>query len=158
MSLAIIVAISENNCIGKNNKLPWNIPEDLDRFKKITLGHICLMGKNTLDSIIAYIKRPLPDRQTVVLSDDPSYIPPAGVIKYTSLEEALDALRDKTVFVCGGASVYRATLPLADKLYITRVHRAVDGDTFFPEIDFNVWKETEREDKGEYSFLVYEKK
>jgi len=158
MSLSIIAAVSENNCIGIKNRLPWRIPEDLEYFKMVTRGHVCLMGSRTLDSIISYLKQPLPDRETAVLSNDPDYIAPAGVTKYGSLDEALLALQNKTVFVCGGASVYNATINLADKLYITRVHRMVDGDTFFPEINFEEWREIFREDHEEYSFLVYERK
>ena len=154
---SLIVAVAKNNCIGKNNKLPWDIPEDLEYFKKTTLGKTCLMGQTTLDSIIGYLGKPLPGRKTVVLTRDSNYQPPAGVRVFYSIDEAFEKLKDEDVFVCGGASIYAQTLNRVDTLYITHVDIVVDGDTFFPEIDKNIWKETWREEHEGFYFAKYEK-
>jgi len=157
MPFSLIVAIAKNNCIGIDNKLPWNIPEDLEYFKKITLNKTVLMGKPTLDSIISYLGKPLPKRKTVVLTRDKTYTPPEGVRVFHSLDEAWNGLKDENVFVCGGANIYAQTLNRVDTLYITHVNKEVDGDTFFPEINPDIWKETWREDHDDFSFVKYEK-
>jgi len=155
---SLIVAVAKNNCIGIKNKLPWNIPEDLEYFKKKTLGKTVLMGDVTLDSIIGYLGKPLPGRLTVAITRNKEYIPPEGVRVFYSLDDAWEKLKDEDVFVCGGASIYAQTLNRVDTLYITHVNKIVDGDVFFPEIDKNIWKETWREDHDEFSFVKYEKK
>jgi len=155
---SLIVAIAKNNCIGINNKLPWNIPEDLAYFKAKTSGKTCLMGQTTLDSIIGYLGKPLPGRKTVVLTRDKNYIPPKDVRVFHSLDEAWEKLKDEDVFVCGGANIYAQTLNRVDNLYITHVDKIVNGDVFFPEIDKNIWQETWRENHDGFSFVKYEKK
>ncbi|MFA6424068.1 MAG: dihydrofolate reductase [Candidatus Magasanikbacteria bacterium] len=154
---SLIAAVADNNCIGKNNKIPWNIPEDFQYFKKMTLGKTCVMGQATYESILGYIGKPLPGRQTVVVTLDKNYQAAEGVRVFNSLDDIFEKLKDEDVFICGGASIYRQTIDRVDTLYITLVHQSPDGDTFFPEIDKNIWKETAREDHGGFSFVTYKK-
>jgi dihydrofolate reductase len=126
MKLIIIAAHSLNLVIGSGGKIPWNLPGDVRRFKRLTMGHTVLMGRKTYESI----GRPLPGRRCVVLTSHP--LP--GEETYRSLREALDALKDeKIVFVIGGERLFRETLPLAEELYMTVLRRTVEGDVFFPE-------------------------
>lgn len=155
--LSLIAAIAKNNCIGVKNKLPWNIPEDLKHFKDLTHGKTTLMGQNTFDSIVGYLGKPLPNRKSVVITNNPDYIPPEGVRVYNSLDTAFEELKNEDVYVCGGASIYRQTIDRVDTLYITHIHESYEGDTFFPEIDKNIWKETEREDHEKFSFVTYKR-
>ena len=155
MPFSLIAAVAKNNCIGKNNKIPWNIPEDFQYFKKTTLGKTCLMGQATFESILGYLGKPLPGRQTVVLTLDKNFKAPEGVRIFYSLDEAWEKLKDEDVFICGGASIYRQTINRADVLYITIVDQEPDGDVFFPEIDKNIWKESWREDHNGFSFVKY---
>jgi dihydrofolate reductase len=160
--IAIIVAIAENNAIGKENRLLWHIGDDLKRFRKITTGHTVIMGKKTYESLPL---RPLPSRVNIVLSDDPSdnY---EGCVMVRSVGEVMDHCRaDQENFIIGGGSVYRQFLPLARRLYVTRVHAIFDADTFFPDIPLDVWQITEYEhhckpDDGDYSysFINYQRK
>jgi dihydrofolate reductase len=159
--ISIIVAIAENNAIGKNNDLLWHIPEDMKRFRQITSGHKIIMGKRTYESLP---HRPLKNRTNIVISDIPGDRYEGAVMAY-SIEEALEHCPvDEECFIIGGGMVYRQFLPLADKLYITRVDKPFDADIFFPEIDPETWKETSRDegvDKGldfTYSFITYERK
>jgi len=156
MSIHIIVAISENNVIGKNGELPWHIPEDLQRFKRLTMNHVVLMGHKTWASIPQKY-RPLPGRKNVVLSREESYVVPTGVQHFSSLESALNAHEDETVFIIGGGEIYRQTIALADKMYVTRIHKEIEGTVFFPVIDSTKWKEIEREDHDVYSFVTLER-
>ncbi|PLX29085.1 hypothetical protein C0581_00060 [Candidatus Parcubacteria bacterium] len=153
--LSLIAAIAENNCIGKDNKLPWHIPEDLEHFKQLTLGNTVVMGQTTYESIIGYLGKPLPGRKNVVLTRDKDFTAPDDVRIFYSIDEAFEELKDEHVFVSGGASIYAQTIDKVDTLYITHVHQTVDGDTFFPEIDMNIWKEAEREDHKAFSFVKY---
>jgi dihydrofolate reductase len=155
MPFSLIAAIAKNNCIGANNKIPWNIPDDFKYFKKTTLGKTVLMGENTFKSILGYLGKPLPGRQTVVLSVDPKFAAPEGVRIFSSLDEAWDKLKGEDVFVCGGASIYKQTVNRVDKLYITWVDQEPAGDVFFPKIDAAIWKEDWREDHDGFSFATY---
>jgi len=126
--LAIIAAIAHNRVIGNAGVLPWHISEDLKRFKRLTTGHAVLMGRRTFDSI----GKPLPNRRNVVLSSKPI----TGVESYSSLEAALEALRDEDrVFVIGGGQVYAHLLNRADELYLTLLARDAQGDTYFPQYE-----------------------
>jgi dihydrofolate reductase len=158
MSFSLIAAVAKNNCIGKNNKIPWNVPEDFQYFKKTTLGKTCLMGQKTFESILGYLGKPLPGRQTVVITLDTTFQPPEGVRVFYSLDQAWEALKNEDVFVCGGASIYKQTLDRVDQLYITWIDQEPDGDVFFPPINPTLWKETWREDLNGFSFVTYEKK
>ena len=141
--VSIIVAIAKNFAIGKNNQLLWHIPEDLKRVKKLTTGNVIIMGRNTYLSLP---KRPLPDRINLVITDDENEIFEGCEMAY-SFKEAIEKVSDKKEnFVFGGTSVYRQFLPMTDKLYLTLINKEFDGDTYFPEIDFAQWNETERKD------------
>lgn len=140
-SIALIVALARNRTIGVNNSLPWRCPEDLKRFKALTMGHHMIMGRTTFDSI----GRPLPGRTTVVLSRDPDLVV-EGCVMARSLPEALDACAgDSEVFIVGGAEIYAQSLELADTLYLTEIQLDVEGDAHFPEYDHDAWLETSRE-------------
>ena len=134
-TLKAIVAISENSVIGKNGDLPWRISEDLKWFKRITLGHTLLMGRKTWESLPGA----LPKRENWVLS---STIQPSSTIRvFQKLQDALDAAKDRTLFIIGGGELYRQTLPLCDELYVSEVHRSIEGgDAFFPSFknDFDL--------------------
>ncbi len=159
--ISFIVAIAQNNAIGCENKLLWHIPNDLKRFKKLTMGHTILMGMNTWESL-PY--KPLAGRRNIVMTHRQLEIP--GVEIAHSLNEALQMLDDdKENFIIGGAQVYKAFLPYATKLILTIVHRDFEADTFFPEIDFSQWIETEREDVldtgdlgFDYSYITFIRK
>jgi dihydrofolate reductase len=139
--ITIIVALAKNNAIGKDNQLLWHISEDLQRFKKITMNRKIIMGRNTLLSLP---KWPLPKRTNIVITDNPEE-KFEGCIMAHSIADALKYCNSgEECFVIGGASVYRQFLTMADKLYITRIDKEFDGDTFFPEIDVNTWKLTDK--------------
>jgi dihydrofolate reductase len=154
MTLAIIVAMTRDGIIGDKGKIPWHIREDLLRFKRLTMGHPIIMGRRTYESI----GKPLPGRTNIVLTQSPNLAASPEVLRFRSLKAALDHCRERNedlVFVIGGAKVYEAALPLADKLFITEVHQNVPGDTTFPTYDRTAWTETAREDGPEWSFVEY---
>ncbi len=157
MSFSLIAAVAKNNCIGKNNKIPWNVPEDFQYFKKMTLSKTCVMGQATYESILNYLGKPLSGRQTVVVTLDKNYSAVEGVRIFHSLDDIFEKLKNEDIFICGGASIYRQTVDRVDTLYITEIHQSPDGDTFFPEINKNIWKETARENHNGYSFVTYKK-
>ncbi|RMG12375.1 MAG: dihydrofolate reductase [Deltaproteobacteria bacterium] len=136
--LALIVAVGRHRVIGKAGDLPWHLPEDLKHFKATTMGHALIMGRRTFDSI----GRPLPGRRCIVVSRQADLAIPGAEVAH-SLEAAIALARrtDPMPFVIGGGMLYEAALPLATHLYLTEVDRAVDGDTYFPEIDEGQWQE-----------------
>ncbi len=141
MTLSVIVAAAENGVIGREGGLPWRLSADLKRFKRITMGHPMVMGRKTWESI----GRPLPGRTSIVVSRQDGYDPGvAGVLTAADLDGALKlaaaAPGGEEVFVIGGAQLYAAALPRADKLYLTRVHAEVEGDVFLPEVDWAAWR------------------
>lgn len=159
---SIIVAIADNNAIGKNNELLWHIPDDLKRFRKLTTGHQVLMGKRTYESLPI---RPLPNRENIVLTDIPGEIIEGCTMAYSIKDALLKIEDDKECFVMGGGMVYRQFLDIADKLYITRVHKSFEADTFFPEINYNDWElieEEKHQPEGKldfsFSYTVYVRK
>jgi len=155
--IALISAIAKNNCIGKNNQLPWHIPEDLLHFKKLTKNKTVLMGRKTFESIIGYLGKPLPKRKNLIITRNEKYKAPDGVMIYSNIKDALQKNSDDDIFVIGGATIYQQTIDLADTLYITHVNKEVDGDAFFPKIDMTKWKEIEKEDHNDFSFVTYKK-
>ncbi|MDP6641937.1 MAG: dihydrofolate reductase [Candidatus Nanoarchaeia archaeon] len=159
MEKIIIVAASENNVIGLEGKIPWEIPEDMERFKKLTSNHPVIMGSKTFFSIPKKY-RPLPDRKNIVLSR--SMEDSEGIYVARTVDEALELAEDEDTYVIGGGDVYEQFFFLANKIELTRVHREYKGDTFFPEIDSDVWKEVEKQSKIHedllYSFITYEKR
>lgn len=141
-ALALIAAVSDNGVIGRANQLPWRLTTDLKRFKAVTWGKPVLMGRKTYLSI----GRPLPGRTTIVLTHDAAF-KPEGVLVAHDLDEALDMaetaavkMRAAEIMVAGGADLYRQTIDLADRLYITTVHATVEGDSTFPAIDDKDWR------------------
>lgn len=154
VKIALIVAMSEDGTIGDKGKIPWHISDDLKRFKRLTMGHPIIMGRKTYVSI----GKPLPGRTNIVLTKSVDFTAPPGVLKFDSLDAALDHCRQQgqeLVFIVGGSDVYRQALPHADQLFITEVHRCVTGDTKFPEYDRSQWIEVAREDAPECSFVEY---
>jgi dihydrofolate reductase len=150
MNIVLIAAIAENGTIGNAGKIPWHISDDLKRFKRLTLGHPIVMGRKTYESL----GKPLPGRRNIVLTRGPAI---SGVECFTSLDSALAACGDETIFIIGGAEIYRQALPLANVLQLTHVHRPVPGDTRFPDFDRTQWSEVAREDHPEYSFVEYQR-
>ena len=151
--ISIIAAIGNNNVIGKDNKLPWNLPEDMEHFKKLTLGKPVIMGQRTFESI----GMALPGRTNIILTQDKNFRAEGCIISY-SIEEALEKAKSfPEVMICGGVSVYQQFLPLADRMYLTLIKGDYEGDAFFPEFDYNDWKEVEREEHDKYSFITLEK-
>src|SRR3990167_9279853 len=147
MKLALIWAMSNNRAIGRNNALPWHLPEDMKYFKRVTMGKPIIMGRKTWESI----GRPLPGRTNIVITRDRNFHADGVKIVHT-LDEAI-ALAEKIsvidgaeeVVVIGGAEIYALSLPKADRLYMTQVHAEVDGDAHFPEFNLNEWRELARE-------------
>ena len=158
----MISAVAENRVIGNKNALPWHMPADFKYFKETTLNKTIVMGLNTFKSIS---EKALPDRKNIILNNDPNYIPPEGCFVAHSINELMEMVKDEPeVMICGGASVYKQFLPLAQRLYITQVHANPEGDTYFPEINPSEWKEVKRTDYKadeknvyDYSFVVLEK-
>lgn len=141
--VSIIVATDDRGGIGRDGQLPWRLPEDLQRFKRITMGKPIVMGRRTWESI----GRPLPGRHNIVISRQPGLAAPGATVT-GSLEAALRAAGDvPEVCVIGGAEVYRLALPLAQEIHLTRVHALVAADTFFPTLDAVEWEEIGREDR-----------
>ena len=156
----LIAAVARNNVIGLGNAMPWRLPEDLKRFKALTLGHPIVMGRKTWESL----GRPLPGRTNIVISRDPAFTPP-GATAAGSLEAALAAAAatgtDET-FLIGGAEIYAQALPLAHRLRLTMIDCEFEGDAFFPPWDAADWRETHREqhhaDAGfDYAFVTFER-
>ena len=162
MIISIISAVAENRVIGNKNGLPWHLTADFKYFKEKTSGKTIVLGLNTFKSIG---EKPLPDRKHIILNNDPNYKVPGNCFLAKSIDEVLEmAKNDKEVFVCGGASVYKQFLPLANRLYLTYIHHNFEGDTYFPEFNLNEWKETSRQDHQpdknniySYSFVIYDK-
>ena len=157
--ISIIVAHSRNMAIGKANALLWRLPEDLKRFKKLTTGHPIIMGRKTYQSI----NRPLPDRTNIIVTRDENLEIPGCIIVH-SVTEAIEKAKEfdqKEIFIIGGAEIYKETLPLVDRLYVTKVDLDVEGDAFFPEYS-NIFTKKISEESGEfeglkYSYLIFEK-
>lgn len=153
--IIVIVAIAENNVIGKDNQIPWYIKEDFMHFKAKTTGHTCIMGSKTWESLPT---KPLPNRKNIVLYPSMDYDAPGATV-YTSFEEAIEETKsDQKVFIIGGASIYKLGLEVADTLELTRVHMKPEGDTYFPEINFDEWKLVNEDNNDKYSFLTYKRK
>lgn len=163
MKIILIVAKAKNNVIGKDNQLIWKLSADLKRFKNLTSGHYILMGRKTFDSL----GKPLPNRTHLVITRNPDFAVPEGHHIFSSVEDAFiyaSKVGVEELYIIGGGQIYAETIDLCDRLEVTQVSAEPEGDTYFPEIDAKVWKETGREDhfaddKNEYafSFVTYEK-
>jgi dihydrofolate reductase len=154
MNIIIIAAMSENRVIGRNNALPWPLKDmkaDMERFKKLTLGWPCVMGRKTWESLP---ERPLPGRPNIVISKSLSAV--TGAVLFPSLQNAVDhCAQFKNIFICGGASIYEEALGFANRIELTVIRRQYKGDVFFPEIDHALWEITGTEDFDGFSFISY---
>ena len=147
LPVSIVVAVADNGVIGRGNALPWDLPDDLQHFKRTTMGRPIVMGRKTFESI----GRPLPGRLNIILTRDPSWTA-LGVSVASSIEQAIDLAEGQafidgadSVMVIGGAEVYRQALPFASRAVVTRVHGHVDGDAFFDLEELAAWREVTRE-------------
>jgi len=158
--VSIVAALAHNRAIGRNNSMPWRLPEDLKRFKRLTMGHAVIMGRKTFESIGSA----LPGRSNIVITRSRDWTPSGCVVAH-SLEAAFAACGEsREAFVIGGAQIYALALPYAQHLYMTEIEHDFQGDTFFPEFDRSHWRELSRErrvsggaDTFDYSFVEYER-
>jgi dihydrofolate reductase len=167
IALVLVVAVADNDVIGRGGHLPWRLKSDMQRFRTLTWGQPIIVGRKTY---LSFTRQPLPGRTNIVVSRDPNFAVP-GALVTPSLAAALeiargDALRRgvDTIVVLGGADIYAQTIARADRMIVTRVHHKPDGDTRFPTIDAGVWKEVQRtehgagtDDEADYTVLVYER-
>lgn len=163
MRLSAITAISQNNIIGKNNSLPWHLPADMRFFKKTTMGHPIIMGRKTYESF----KKALPGRTNIVVTRQTNYSLTDATVVH-SLEEAINEAQkteSEEAFILGGAQIFEQSLPLINRLYLTRIYEEFDGDIEFPEFDVTQWEMTgiephEPDDKNKfyYAFQLWNKK
>ncbi len=161
--LSIIVAKAKNNIIGRDNKLLWNLPEDLNHFKELTTGHTIIMGRKTFESL----GKVLPNRKHIVFSQNPDFkVNDENVQVVHSMLEIQEYIEnDEENFVIGGAMIYNLLMPYVEKMYITQINKEFEGDAFFPKINENIWKEVNRQ-KGpkdevsnlDYDYITYEKR
>ena len=165
MTISIIVAVSENGVIGKDNQLIWHLPADLKYFKETTKGHPVVMGRKNYESIPEKY-RPLPGRTNIIISRNKNYKAP-GCILVNSIDAAIceaKKLNDDELFIIGGGEIYKQSIDMADKLYLTRVHASFEGDTYFNDIKPEAWslvssKQYKRDDKNplDHTYEVYKK-
>lgn len=160
--LSIVVAKAKNNIIGKDNKIIWNLPEDLKRFKELTTGHTIIMGRKTFESL----GEVLPNRKHIIFSQNPDFkVKDENVEVVHSLLQIQDLIEGKEeTFIIGGAMIYNFLMPYVKKMYVTEIDQEFEGDSFFPKINKDTWKEVNRE-KGikdeknnlDYEFVIYER-
>ena len=160
--ISLIWAMDKNRVIGKDNRLPWHLPADLQFFKRVTMGSPIAMGRKTFESI----GKPLPGRENIVITRNPSF-KPEGCRTVSSVQELIRAYQDldTELFIIGGADIFKQVLPYADRLYVTLIHESFEGDTFFPDFEIDEWQLESRE-KGikdeknvyDFEFLSYVKK
>ncbi|HSI29425.1 MAG: dihydrofolate reductase [Methylophilus sp.] len=158
-ALSLIVAHADNRVIGHNNQLPWHLPEDLKRFKSLTMGHHIIMGRKTYESL----GRLLPGRTTVIVTRDPHYKVEGAKVVHSMPEALAVCAGDDEPFLIGGAELYMQGLPQVTRLYLTRVFVQVEGDAFFPELDMGEWElvseQANTSEKGlQYSDMVYQRR
>ena len=157
MPVTIVAAVARNGVIGVDGRLPWRLPDDLRRFKKLTLGHVLVMGRKTYESI----GHPLPGRTTVVVTRNARWDSGSDeVVVAAGVPEAIAAATsiDDEVFVVGGAQVYAAALPVTHRIELTLVHAEPDGDTTFPDVDWGEWLELGREEGDGVAYVTYERR
>jgi dihydrofolate reductase len=165
MTISLIVAVSENNIIGRNNQLPWHLPDDMKFFKDKTMGHCVIMGRKNYDSIPEKY-RPLSGRTNIVITRTHGLKIPDVIVAY-SLNEALEIAREKKeteCFIIGGGEVFKQAITLCDKIYLTRIHHRIEGDVYFPELIKEEWREVTRTDHPkdekhayDFSFLEFKR-
>lgn len=157
--ISMIWAMGTNNALGCKNRMPWYLPADFAYFKRVTMGQPVIMGRKTFESL----GKPLPGRTNIIITRNKDYSP-EGCIVVDSVEKAKELTENKNAFIIGGAEIYKAFLPIADKLYITEIDHDFEADTFFPEIDYSKWKLVSSEpglrderNPFEYKWLLYER-
>ena len=152
MTITLVAAVAANGVIGRDGGLPWRLPADLAHFKRLTLGHVLVMGRRTYDSI----GRPLPGRTTIVVTRQPDWTAD-GVVVAASVEEALATARrlDDDVFVVGGAAIYAEAMRVADRMVLTHVEGEYDGDRRFPPVDWTQWREVGRDEQVGFTVCTY---
>ncbi len=163
MTISLIVALSSNGVIGRDGDLPWHLPADLKHFKRTTMGHHLIIGRRTWEEV----GKPLPGRTMVVVTRSRRFAPEGAQVA-RSVEQALElAAGDDEPFIGGGSQIYRIALArdLVERIYFTRIHADVEGDTFFPDFDLDEWEldseehhEADEKNEFDYSFLVYERR
>jgi dihydrofolate reductase len=168
MKIALIAAMTDSRVIGKDNQLPWHLPEDMEHFKRMTTGHTVIMGRKTFASLK---NRPLPKRRNIVLSREPNF-KPVGVEVAGSLGKALQLAKgdgqensEQEIFIIGGENVFTQAVPIADRVYLTVIHHEYDGDTHFPKLDLDEkfrivaseTRESRAAEKLKYTFLTIER-
>ena len=141
--ISLIVAASTNNVIGAKGDLPWRLSADLKRFKALTMGKPIVMGRKTYESI----GRPLPGRQNIVITRQDNYAP-EGCTVVQSVDAAIAAANAPEIMIIGGGHIYEAFMPMAERIYLTRVDADIDGDTYFPEISGDQWQEVARQEQA----------
>ncbi len=156
--ITIIAGIAQNNIIGNKGELPWHIPEDLKRFKELTLNKPVIMGRKTYESIVKKLGKPLPQRVNIVVTSQEDYPVSEGVVTAKNIYEAIESAKNygDSIYIIGGQNVYEQTLKLADKLEITQINKEYEGDSFFPKIS-NEWKKVKSEQKEGFSFDTYQR-
>ena len=158
MRISIIAAMADKRIIGRDNTLPWHLPEDLKHFRNLTMGHHILMGRKTFESI----GKPLPGRVTVVITRNPDFSHP-GVLQASSIEAAISLFDDdEEIFLIGGAEIYSQAIGIADRMYLTEIRGSFEGDARFPEYAIEAWREVSRDNHVssaglEFDFVVYER-
>ena len=166
MIISLIAALTENHVIGKNNDLPWHLPDDMKYFMQTTKGHVVIMGRKNYESLPPKF-RPLPDRLNIVISRQKNFIAP-GCTVVNSLDAAIriaKSANEKELFIIGGAEIFELSMSIADRLYLTEINTELDGDTYFPQVDKKNWTEVSRNPhlkddrhKFNFDFVVYAKK
>ena len=155
--ISLVVAAADNHVIGRENAMPWHIPEDFKHFKTVTMGKPCIMGRKTFESILDSLGKPLPGRVNIIVSR--KNYQHDGALTCKDLEEAINQggkTGAQEICIVGGAQIYAQAIPFADRVYLTRVHQSPEGDAFFPVLG-NEWIEKSRDDREGFSFLTYEK-
>ncbi len=166
MIISMIAAMGENRVIGKDNDIPWHLPDDFKYFKETTSGHHVIMGRKNWESLQQQFQ-PLPNRPNIIVTRNKNY-QGTGAKTVTSLEEALDLARkagENEAFIIGGGEIYRMGLPICDRIYLTEINGSFEGQVTFPEFSRKEWKETSRKHhpadgkhKFAFDFVIYEKK
>jgi dihydrofolate reductase len=161
--ISFIVAADENNLIGKNNQLPWHLPDDMKYFKNQTWGMTVIMGRKSLESL----GKPLQGRQNIVVTRNRDWKPDGAEVAH-SIDEAIEIAKGtgaKEIFIIGGAEIFKAAMPIADRIYLTRIHHQFDGDVYFPEVSPGEWNlvknhfcDSDEKNKYPHTFQVWERK
>jgi len=154
---SLVAAVAANGVIGADGEMPWHYPKDLEHFRKTTVGHPVIMGRRTFETIATDLGGPLPDRHNIVLTSRPEALPDT-VTAVSSLSATREVMREQdasVAYVVGGGSVYRQLLPEADELILTELDEAYEGDTTFPVVDWDRWREIGRERHDAFDIVTY---